>query len=137
MCVCLCVREREIEKEKGRERRRRKVLLENASGLPWWLAGKESACQRRRHRFDLRSRSTTEKRNLRTTTAEPVIESWGAAAAEVLAPGARVLCTAAEGQPLPAATREKPAQQQRAGTAENKPQNKVKEKRCKVTRCRR
>ena len=22
-------------------------------GLPWWLSGKESACQYRRHRFDL------------------------------------------------------------------------------------
>ena len=23
-----------------------------AAGLPWWLSGKESACQSRRHRFD-------------------------------------------------------------------------------------
>lgn len=28
------------------------------SGLPWWLSGKESACQRRRHRFNPWSRKT-------------------------------------------------------------------------------
>ena len=49
-----------------------------------------------------------------------MLESWGAATA-----GARVLCTAAEGQPLPAATREKPAERRGAGTAENNPQSKT------------
>ena len=54
VCVFVCVRERQRNREREGEReRRREVLLENASWLPWWLGGKEAACQRRRHRFDL------------------------------------------------------------------------------------
>jgi len=30
-----------------------RILEWVASGLPWWLRGKESACQGRRHRLDL------------------------------------------------------------------------------------
>ena len=33
-----------------------KVLKRLERGLPWWLSGKESACQGRRHRFDPWSR---------------------------------------------------------------------------------
>ena len=28
------------------------LLLNNYRGLPWWLSGKESACQCRRHQFN-------------------------------------------------------------------------------------
>jgi len=45
-------------------------------GLPWWLSGKESDCQCRRHGFDLWSRKIPHaKKQLRVcvTTIEPVL----------------------------------------------------------------
>ena len=48
-----------------------KIFLINTlfylSGLPWWLSGKESACQRRRRRFDPWSGKITCKRKWQTT----------------------------------------------------------------------
>ena len=54
-------------------------------GLPWWLSGKESACHCSRHEFrpwSGRIPYTTERLNPYTTTAEPVLHSPGATAAE-------------------------------------------------------
>ena len=52
---------------------------------PWWLSGKESACQCRRQRFDPRSGNiprAAEQLNPRATTTEPKLQSVGTAAAE-------------------------------------------------------
>ena len=46
--------------------------------LPWWLRGKESACQGRRHGFGLWSRKiphATEQLSAFTTTTEPALSS--------------------------------------------------------------
>ena len=51
------------------------------SGLPWWLSGKESTCQCRRHGFDPWSGKiphAVEQLSQRTTTIEPVLQSPGA-----------------------------------------------------------
>ena len=51
-----------------------KVLKIAVLGLPWWLSGKESACQYRRCGFDPRSRKiphVKEQLNPCTTTVEP------------------------------------------------------------------
>jgi len=37
---------------------RRNGISKYVIGLPWWLSGKESACQCRRHGFDPSSRKT-------------------------------------------------------------------------------
>ena len=61
-----------------------KYLLKRV-GLPLWLSGKESACQCRRHRFYPWSRKillSVEQLSPCTTTAEPVLQSLGAATAE-------------------------------------------------------
>ena len=74
-----------------------------------------------------------EKLNPCAANSEPVLESWGATAPEAPVPRALALCTATEAQPLLAATREKPAQQRRASTAESKFQKKkFLKKMCKV-----
>ena len=55
------------------------------AGLPWWLNGKESACQCRRHGFDPWSGKiphTSEELSPCATTTEPVLWSPGAATAE-------------------------------------------------------
>jgi len=47
-------------------------------GLPWWLSGKESACQCRRCGFDPCSGKiphALEQLSPRTTTAEPVLHN--------------------------------------------------------------
>ena len=36
----------------------RKTLFKTIAGLPWWLSGKESTCQCRKHKFDPWSRKT-------------------------------------------------------------------------------
>ena len=54
-------------------------------GLPWWLSGKESACQCRRCMFNPGSRKiphATEQLSPRATTTEPVLQSPGAAATQ-------------------------------------------------------
>ena len=58
-------------------------------GLPWWLSGKEPACQGRRHGFGLWSRKiphATEQLTPSTTTFEPVLWSPGATATEAHVP---------------------------------------------------
>ena len=58
-CVCVCVWERERERERQRQRQRDReterdwesfliIIAPVWLGLPWWLSGKESACQCRR-----------------------------------------------------------------------------------------
>ena len=50
--------------------------LNQNQGLPWWLSGKESDCQCRRHRFNPWSgkiRHAVEQLSLCTTTSEPVL----------------------------------------------------------------
>ena len=45
-------------------------------GLPWWLSGKDSACQWKRHGFNPWSRKiphATEQLSLCATTIEPVL----------------------------------------------------------------
>ena len=55
------------------------------SGLPWWLSGKESTCQCRRHGFDPWSGKiphAVEQLSQRITTIEPVLQSPGATITE-------------------------------------------------------
>ena len=62
-----------------------------AKGLPWWLGGKEFACQCRRHRFNPWSGKiphASERLSTRATTVEPVLWSPGAATTKALAPRA-------------------------------------------------
>ena len=54
----------------------------DSPGLPWWLSGKESACQCRGHGFDPWSRKIThavEQLSLYITSTEPVPWNLGAA----------------------------------------------------------
>ena len=56
-------------------------------GLPWWLSGKESTCQCRRHEFDPWFREiplASEQLGLSTTATESVLYSLGAATIEHL-----------------------------------------------------
>ena len=51
-----------------------------AQGLPWWLGGKESTCQCRRHRFHPwtgKIPRASEQLNLCTTTIKPVLMNQG------------------------------------------------------------
>ena len=69
--------------------------------VPWWLSGKESACQSRRHGFNPWSAKVPHvlgQLSLCATTIEPVPRTWEpqllssyAAAAEALVPRAQVL----------------------------------------------
>ena len=101
--------------------------------LHWWLSGKESASQCRRHGFDPWSRTVprvVEQLSLRTTGIEPVLWRLEAAAAQACVPSS--LCptraatavrspgTTAGEEPSPAATREELLQQQRPRTARDK-----------------
>ena len=55
------------------------------SGLPWWLSGKESSCQGRRHGFDPWSGEiphALEQLSQRTTAIEPVLQRQGATTTE-------------------------------------------------------
>ena len=126
----------ELMKLKGR------VELRERWGLPRWLCGKESTCQRRRHRFSPWSRRiprATEQPSLRTTTTEPVLWSLGAATTELSHPNYWNLWAATteacalpqekplqgepshhnEAWPLLATTLEKLGQQRRPSTAKN------------------
>ena len=58
------------------------IMLQSRRRLPWWLSGKESACQCRRHRFNPWSRKIPLATNLCTTTTEPVLQSLRAVANE-------------------------------------------------------
>ena len=65
------------------------IVKDHLLGLPWWLSGRESACQCWRHRFDPWSwkiSSTVKRLSPCTTSIEPVLQSLGAATTEVLAP---------------------------------------------------
>ena len=56
-----------------------------ANGLPWWLSGKESADQYKRHGFDLWSRKNPHAAGQLdpcATTTEPMFQSMGAATTE-------------------------------------------------------
>ena len=64
------------------------------AGLPWWLSGRETTCQRRRHGFDPWSRKTPHtvgQLSLGATTTEPVLQNPGAATTEPTAPRACAL----------------------------------------------
>ena len=59
--------------------------IESCLGLPWWLSGKESTCQCRRHGFDPWSSKipyTSEQLSPCATAIELVLESLGAATTE-------------------------------------------------------
>ena len=65
-------------------------------GLPWWLSGKESACQCRRHRLDPWSGKiphATEQLIPCATTIEPVLLNLGVKTTEAHTPQSR--CSAA------------------------------------------
>ena len=92
------------------------------SGLPWWLSGKESACQCRRHEFNPQSEKiphVMEQLSPCTTTTEPVLWNPGAASTEptcpkVHAPQGEAIAvrsprSTTEEESLLDATREKPA----------------------------
>ena len=56
-------------------------IINKGIGLPWWLNGKESACQGRGHGLDPRSGKiihTSEQLSWCATTTEPVLQSPGA-----------------------------------------------------------
>ena len=110
-----------------------------AGGLPWWLSGKESTCQCRRHWFDPwagKIPHAAEQLSPCAITTETVLYSPGTATAEPCAAAAeaqmpagpcsaareaaalRSLCTSGREQPPLSVPREKPAQQQ--STAKNK-----------------
>ena len=113
---------------------------------PWWLSGKESACQCRRHGFDPwsgRIPHAREQLNL-GTTAEPVLHSLGAAVTEPTCcshyspsalepvlqnkrghPNEKPVLATRE-QPLLSTTREKPTRQWRPSTAKNTSTNALK-----------
>ena len=60
-------------------------------GLPWWLSGKEPACQRRRGGFNAWSRKiahTKEQLSRCATTTEPGLQNPGATATEPNSPPA-------------------------------------------------
>ena len=91
------------------------------SGLPWWLSGKESACQRRRHKFDPWSGKipqAVDQLSLCATTVEPVLYSPGTTTTEAPRTGARAprekplqweICgPQLEGRPPLVTTRENP-----------------------------
>ena len=51
-------------------------LIQEGKGLPWWLGGKESACQRRRLGFDSWSEKiphASEQLSLYAITTKPVL----------------------------------------------------------------
>ena len=55
-------------------------------GFPWWFSDEESDCHCRRHRFDVWSRKiplASEQLSLRTTI-EPMLQSLGATASELM-----------------------------------------------------
>ena len=67
------------------------------TGLPWWLSGKELACQGSRHSFNPWSGKmphAMEQRSLSTTAIEPVLYSLGATTAEAHMPES--LCSTTE-----------------------------------------
>ena len=64
-------------------------------GLPWWLGGKESACQCRGHEFDLWSRKiphAAEQLSPSTITTEPVLQSSRTATTEPMCSNSWNLC---------------------------------------------
>ena len=115
-------------REKGKRKSREK---EKRGRLPWWLSGKESACQCKRHVFDSWSKKISH-------TAEPMLCSYWAYTLEPRscnyrahmpegpysetreATAMRNLGTTTREQPLLTTTREKPWQQQRLNTAKTK-----------------
>ena len=68
--------------------------LKDKKRVPWWLGSEESACQCRRHRFNLWSGKipqAEEQLSLRATAIEPVLYSPPTAATETCAPRAHAL----------------------------------------------
>ena len=60
-------------------------IIERLLGLPWWLSGKEFACQCRRHGFNLWSGKIPHAEGQLSpcaTNIEPVFQSWGASTTE-------------------------------------------------------
>ena len=111
------------------------------TGASLWLSGKEFTCRCRRHGFNPWSRKlphAAEQLCLCTSTIEPVLQSpeatstepthrsywsphtWSLCTPTREATAMRSPCIAARGKPLLGATREKPPQQQRPSTVENK-----------------
>ena len=102
-------------------------------GLPWWLSGKVSACQCRKHGFNPwpgKIPHALGQLSPCTTTTEPVLWSPAVTTAEALPP--YTPCSTREAStkrslhiitrewPLFVATREKPAKQWRPSTVKNK-----------------
>ena len=97
-------------------------------GLPWWLSGKESTCQLRRHGFHPWFRKipqAMEQLSTCATTIEPALYSPGATTTRAPAPQQeqpprwKAWASQPDSSPL-SATREKPVQQRRPSTAKNK-----------------
>ena len=103
-------------------------------GLSWWLSGKESICQCKKHGFDPCSRKiphAVKQLSPCTTTIQPVLQGPGAATIEPQVPQSlssaireatamRSQYTKTREQPLFTATREKPAQQRGPSTTKHK-----------------
>ena len=63
-------------------------------GLPWWVNGKESSCQCRRHVFNPRPGNiphAMKQQILCTTTIEPVLRAWEQQLLKPMCPRACVL----------------------------------------------
>ena len=122
-----------------------KKLIKNNLGLPWWLSGKESACQCWRLRLSKRDLGKVlhamEKQSLCTgsTALEPGHHNRWAHVPQLLNPahaGARALqqsklpherpCTTTRESPPLSATRGESVQQCRLSTAKNKHRKKIK-----------
>ena len=70
------------QKKKKERKGKKKIYLR---GLPWWLCGKESACQCRRRGFDLWSEKMPHaigQLSPHAATVEPVLDSLGPTTAE-------------------------------------------------------
>ena len=66
-------------------RKKKSLSRRNILGLPWYLSGKESACQCRKHEFNPRSGKipqAAEQLGPGATAIEPVLWSLGAATTE-------------------------------------------------------
>ena len=90
------------------------------AGLPWWLSGKESACQCRRHGFDPQSGKLpcAEQSSPCATSSELVFYSPGTATREATTVRSPHTTTKEEPRSLP--TRAKPTEQWKTRTAEQK-----------------
>ena len=100
-----------VTKTKRHAQTRRKYLQKYSWGLPWWLSGKESACQCRKHRFDPWSRKIPHaSEQLWEPQLLKPVHPRELCSATREATAMRSPRTATREQPMLATTRDKPTQ---------------------------